>query len=148
MTNKLIIITLFIHTQISVASDNFIWKERKHLDISNGLSHNGITDILYDSRGYIWITTYDGLNCYCGNSNRIYKNSVDSKTFPSNRLRSITEDNRGKIWIGSEKGLFYYNYSKDEFITAHTSDKNLIITDIITTKDKVIAFSLLLNRIF
>ena len=38
----------------------------KTLGISDGLRSNSVTSVLADSRGYLWIGTYQGLNRYDG----------------------------------------------------------------------------------
>ena len=63
-----------------------------NVNISNGLSHNGVTATMRDSRGYLWICTYDGLNQYNGFTVKIYKNTLSENLFNSNRIRCIAED--------------------------------------------------------
>ena len=38
----------------------------KTLGIADGLRSNSVTSVLSDSRGYLWIGTYQGLNRYDG----------------------------------------------------------------------------------
>lgn len=73
--------------------------------IDNGLSQNAVTAIIEDSRGYLWISTYDGLNLYDGDEFKIIRNSVDSIVLNSNRVRALYEDKKQRIWIGTENGI-------------------------------------------
>ncbi|MFR9533162.1 MAG: two-component regulator propeller domain-containing protein [Rikenellaceae bacterium] len=80
------------------------------IDISNGLSHNGVTSIVEDSRGYLWIATYDGLNIYNGNSFSILRNSADTTILSTNRVRALYEAPDGQMWIGTDRGVVIYDY--------------------------------------
>ena len=62
-------------------------------------------NILIDSKGLIWITTYgNGLFCYNPKTELLqnYKYSANKNSPASDYLLSITEDKYGNIWIGSE----------------------------------------------
>ena len=51
---------------------------------NNGLSYDGISAIMQDSRGFIWIGTYKGLNRYDGNTFKVYgmlEMGLDSDSF-------------------------------------------------------------------
>ena len=41
-------------------------------DVISGLSANSIKSIIQDKKGYIWLATSDGLNCFNGNSFKSY----------------------------------------------------------------------------
>ncbi|MFI3321133.1 MAG: two-component regulator propeller domain-containing protein [Rikenellaceae bacterium] len=85
------------------------------ISVDNGLSHTGVTSIIKDSRGYLWMGSYDGLNRYNGSAVSVYKNRRDSMVFGSNRIRTVAEDNRGRIWIGTESGISIFDYDKNRF---------------------------------
>ncbi|UXX78109.1 ATP-binding protein [Reichenbachiella carrageenanivorans] len=87
----------------------------QNLSISDGLAHNGVTDIYEDSRGFVWVATYDGLNRYDGYEFRKYKNTLDEDYLISNRVRALNEDKRGKLWIGTDDGITLYDFRKDKF---------------------------------
>ncbi|MGJ8732983.1 MAG: ligand-binding sensor domain-containing protein, partial [Cellulophaga sp.] len=85
------------------------------LTISEGLAHNGVTSVLEDSRGFLWLGTYEGLNKYNGYEFKVYKNTLDQNILTSNRVRTINEDLKGNIWIGTDQGVSIYNYDKEAF---------------------------------
>lgn len=105
------------------------------MSIANGLSDNGVTTIYNDSRGYLWIATYDGLNCYNGHVVTIYKNSVNNMFLPSNRIRAIAEDAQGRLWIGTDEGLVVYDYALDKFIIGDRFSRGGIIRKILIVDD-------------
>ncbi|WP_159086074.1 hybrid sensor histidine kinase/response regulator transcription factor [Flavobacterium faecale] len=111
---RTLVFTLFaLQLQAQVDQLNY----SKNISISNGLAHNGVTAILEDSKGYIWIGTYDGLNRYDGYEFSIYKNSVDTDVLVNNRIRTLAEDKKGNLWIGTDEGISIFNYTKEKFTT-------------------------------
>lgn len=131
----LFFISLFSNITISRAADQtMLIKET--INITKGLSNNSVNTIFQDSRGYIWIGTYDGLCCYNGFSITTYKN----KELPSSTINSIVEDSQGRLWIGTDNGAAVYDYQRDIF-TALSSEEvkrtrsNLSIVKIIISSD-------------
>ncbi|MRI00114.1 response regulator [Kriegella sp. EG-1] len=102
---------------------------KKHLTISEGLAHNGVTSILEDSKGYLWFGTYDGLNRYDGHELKMFKNTIDNQLFLSNRIRALKEDKNGNIWIGTDEGITLYDYRYDQFrnLYANNSRKGPVV---------------------
>jgi signal transduction histidine kinase/ligand-binding sensor domain-containing protein/DNA-binding response OmpR family regulator len=74
--------------------------------------------MLQDSRGFLWIGTYIGLNKYDGYKFTIYKNSqVDSSSISENKIRALCEDKNGNIWIGTwGGGLDKFNCDTEKFM--------------------------------
>ena len=58
----------------------------RFLTTDEGLSSSSVTSILQDSKGFIWIGTYDGLNRYDGYNFVQYKNSASDSTSISHNL--------------------------------------------------------------
>ena len=75
---------------------------------TNSLSNDFITNIIEDSKGILWITTWGGgLNKFEKDKNRFthYKhNSSNPKTVSDNFLKTVIEDSEGKLWIGTQSG--------------------------------------------
>ena len=93
----------------------------KKITISDGLAHNGISSMLEDSNGFIWIGTYQGLNKYDGVKLTTYKNTIDLDILTSNRVRSISEDKNKNLWIGTDEGLTIYNTEQENFIKIYSN---------------------------
>ena len=61
-----------------------------HLDITDGLSHNQVTAIFKDSRGFMWFGTMTGLNRYDGFNFKVYKHKLqDSTSLKDDFIQSI-----------------------------------------------------------
>ena len=87
-----------------------------YLTTQEGLSQNHITDIFQDSRGFLWIGTFNGLNRYDGYTIKTFHNEYGnnhSLSHPS--VNVIYEDKTGVIWVGTEYGLNKFDESKGQF---------------------------------
>jgi ligand-binding sensor domain-containing protein len=84
-----------------------------HLDREGGLSNNNAFSILSDSKNFLWIGTFNGMNRFDGSSCRVYK------PFNSNikglNFSNLIEDKNGDIWSTSESGLNHYLRKTDSF---------------------------------
>lgn len=81
---------------------------------NSGISYDGISDILQDSRGLLWIGTFKGLNRYDGNRFTVY--DKDDLGSPSDFIHCLEEDSNANIWVGTDRGVVIYDYSHDSFI--------------------------------
>ncbi len=76
-----------------------------HLTVSDGLSHNTITALLQDRRGFVWIGTQDGLTRFDGYEFVIYRYEPDNPNSLSyNHVRALVEDTTGALWIATHGG--------------------------------------------
>ncbi len=77
----------------------------RHYTLEDGLSQLSGLSILQDSKGFIWIGTFDGLNRFDGYSYKIYKHDPqDATSISDNTIWALLEDNRGNIWVGTNAG--------------------------------------------
>lgn len=84
-----------------------------HIDRSLGLSYDAVKCMLQDSRGFIWIGTYKGLNRYDGVRVKNYDRfdmGVDS-----DYINVLSEDSVGNILVGTDNGIVIYDYVLDDF---------------------------------
>jgi signal transduction histidine kinase/ligand-binding sensor domain-containing protein/DNA-binding response OmpR family regulator len=87
------------------------------LDIRNGLSHNQVTSILKDNKGFMWFGTLSGLNKYDGHKFKIFKHSVsDTTTLNDDFIVSISQGPDNKIWVETRNGFNIYDPEKEIFI--------------------------------
>lgn len=114
----------------------------RHYNIENGVSSNGISTILQDQKGYIWLGTDNGLSRFDGNQFVFYqKDNPLYPDFHASSINAICETNTNELWIGTENGVYIYNQVKDTFtpFLAKTSNNTGIsswITHIIQDKEK------------
>lgn len=85
-------------------------------NVENGLAQNSTWDILHDSRGFLWLSTADGINRYNGYEMYHYKNNSNEKhsIYGITRFRFLEDKNRD-IWISHDRGVSVYNRIKDNF---------------------------------
>ena len=95
------------------------------LTSDNGLSQNTVLSIFQDSRQFLWLGTYNGLNRYDGYNFKVYKmQKANPKSINGQMFTSIVEDKNGNLWIASYGGgLNKYDRLTDDF-TRFTFDKN------------------------
>jgi ligand-binding sensor domain-containing protein len=100
-TAGLLFVCLFIASNL-LAQEN---RPVTYLGLEQGLSNNGVTDIFQDKNGFMWFSTYEGLNKYDGYDFTIFKNKIgDSTSLVGNLMHTINGDNTGRIWIGGQRG--------------------------------------------
>ena len=137
----MIFLSLLVSCQLLAQKSSIHYTQQ--LTISDGLAHNGVTAIIEDKQGFLWIGTFDGLNRYNGYEFKVYKNSVDEDFLPSNRVRAIIQDKNENLWVGTDEGLAIYEYKKERFRTIYSNQLNgkskngPIIRKIILTKQNV-----------
>jgi len=104
---------LFSGSFLKAQSNQF---QFSHLDINNGLSHNEVTSMLKDSRGFMWFGTLSGLNRYDGYKFKVFKHSVsDTTSLDDDYIVSITEGPENKLWIETRNGFNIYDPATDKF---------------------------------
>lgn len=110
----LLLIIPFFFAENLTAQNNLHFN---YLTVNNGLSQNSITSIIQDSKGLIWIASYDGLNRFDGFSTLIKRHESKNKnSLTENRILCMTEHRNGKIWIGTDGGgINVYDPGSDNF---------------------------------
>jgi len=95
-----------------------------HISFQDGLSQVIVTSIIQDSKGFIWIGTFDGLNRYDGKNFVVYKHDPDDdKSISSSDINTLLEDKDGNLWIGTRDGLNMFDMKKEIFVK-YKNDKN------------------------
>ncbi|MFK7771215.1 MAG: ATP-binding protein [Saprospiraceae bacterium] len=100
-----------IPTQLN--SDNY---KVIHHGVENGLSQGTAYSILKDSRGFMWFTSYEGLNRFDGHEFKVYSESPrDSNSLTGSQTFGLVEDAYGNIWTGTDVCLNRYLRPADQF---------------------------------
>ncbi|MCD7938143.1 MAG: hybrid sensor histidine kinase/response regulator, partial [Tannerellaceae bacterium] len=89
-----------------------------------------VTQIIQDSRGFLWFATHAGLCRYDGYRLHIYKDNLYMPGLLSNnKIKSLAEDKNNTLWIGTEYGI-----NKMDLITGHIqSYTEGVVNDVIAT---------------
>lgn len=90
----------------------------RSLTPGNGLSQISVNGLFQDERGFIWIATREGLNCYNGNNIHVYKQQKENpNTLSSNNILKLTGNNDGKIYLLCIDGISEWDMKTEQFNT-------------------------------
>jgi len=88
----------------------------------NGIRNNYITSILQDADGFIWISTYNGLNRFDPQNPKsgvikYYSSSENQNTINDNLVWHVNQSQTDQniLWISTAKGLCSYNIKTNIF---------------------------------
>lgn len=91
----------------------------------NSISNNSIRSIIKDSKGNIWLGTYEGLNKLIRNESNdsiSFRSFTQKEGLPNNMVQLIVEDNSGNLWIGTNNGLCKFDIQTETFVRYSISD--------------------------
>ena len=108
-----LIISLFFQDG-TAQRDHFYFN---HLTQTDGLSQTTNNVVFKDSRGFVWISSLNGLNRYDGREIKVYKyRAGDPHSLPDNYIQSrFVEDGDGNIWFTTHEALVCYVRKYDRF---------------------------------
>lgn len=87
-----------------------------HLKSADGLPHQQVEAMAFDSMGRLWVGTRNGLACYDGYSFKTYYcNPLDSTSLPYNFVTRLLVSSDNTLWIGSERGICRFRPETDNF---------------------------------
>ena len=90
---------------------------------AEGLANSHIHEIFQDSRGFIWISTENGLSKFDGM--KFSTARYDRKKqhpIASNIARTVFEDSNGTIWVGTSAGLQTFDTQYNTFTSINLED--------------------------
>lgn len=107
---------LTLLTGISLAGNTEV--QITHFSEKDGLPQSVFTGIIQDSKGYIWICSWNGLCRYDGYSFFHYKaRQGDNCPLPNNRILSISETKDGNILCKfHENKFFLFKFNEKRFV--------------------------------
>ena len=115
---KLITVTILSLISISV----FAQKARLYTS-AEGLANSHIHDIFQDSKGFIWISTENGLSKFDGMKFSTARfDRTKQNPIASNIARTVFEDSNGVLWVGTSAGLQIYDTQYNTFIKINLED--------------------------
>jgi ligand-binding sensor domain-containing protein/signal transduction histidine kinase len=81
----------------------------RHLTTRDGLLQGSCYYILKDSRGFVWMSSQNGLNRFDGSRFAVYRfDAQDSTTIGKGEIRGLVETPKGDLWVGTEDCLSQY----------------------------------------
>ncbi|MCR5180237.1 MAG: response regulator [Bacteroidaceae bacterium] len=103
----------------------------------DGLSDNSVLCGLRDSYGFMWFGTSNGLNCFDGQHNTVYRNMVSSDvSFENNLITSLLEQD-DDIWFGGSFGLYVYHRQQNTFTRFRVKTKyGVVISSTVQHMDR------------
>lgn len=108
------VVLLSVNVQaLAVTVDSRTFPFVHFTQVNSDISYDGISCMFQDSRGFIWVGTFRGLNRYDGNHFTVYDKTDFGSV--SDFIHSIAEDDDGNIWVGTDKGVVIYDYRMDVF---------------------------------
>ncbi len=113
--NKYLILTfIFLLSSIILAQSYQIRFE--HITTDDGLSSNRISHIFQDRKGFLWISTEDGINRYDGYNFKQFRQITGNLNSISDfAVEYIFEDSKGLFWISTREGLDLFDPVKEIF---------------------------------
>ena len=97
----------------------------RHYNIENGMSSNSVTDIIQDRKGYIWMATDGGLNCFDGISFTFYqKGNPHYPTLQTNIIHTLCEAGEDTLWLGTDIGIYIYNMKENRIARFDRTTEN------------------------
>ncbi len=89
--------------------------EIEHFTVHDGLSQGIVTGVLQDRKGFMWFSSWNGINKFDGYTFKTYKGSKEH-SLSNNRITYIAESTYGDIWCRTYDGRAYLlNYASEEF---------------------------------
>lgn len=91
----------------------------------DGLSHPYITSKYEDSKGFMWLSTFDAVNRWDGVFMKVYNHEKQFLNGPLlQQSYGFVEDESSNIYTGSKNGLYEYIRTKDVFRLYDVDPKN------------------------
>ena len=126
---KYLILTILNVLVFTTSAQELVFE---HYNEVNGLSHNSVRSIVQDSKGFLWIATFGGVNRFDGYDFKAFQSKVNTPNYlHSDDILEIVIDKQDNLWIATDFGLTKYNISTHIFKTYHANknEKNAIVGD-------------------
>lgn len=95
----------------------------KQYTTQDGLSQMQIQDMFRDSRGYLWLSTRDGVSWFNGSE---FHKLGHAEGLLGHDVRSVREDDSGKLWIASNAGLCRFDGASVDTFLRDRNIRNLV----------------------
>lgn len=135
MKKQLLLTLLFLYSITNPLHSSNL----RQISNRDGLSNSSVTCLYQDSKRFLWIGTYDGLNMYDSRDIYVYKPDINNQnSLSSNVIKNILETDSAYLWICTKWGLNklsqrthiieeYYNEFGENSYLAKDSRDNLYV---------------------
>jgi len=133
----MVLICLLIGSIRAQTSETFEWYNEL-----KGLSNNWISNISYDSSGFLWVGTRDGLNRFDGYKFKTFRHNIaDSTSLLHDFGQNLYVDQEGIIWIAYNEGGISTFHPSTQIFSHISNEKTQVLKAIdedfrILKKDK------------
>lgn len=103
---------LFIVSNYEIKAQTSSWYFNE-LNQGKGLSEQTNPELYKDSRGFLWISSFDGLNRFDGKKVKVYKPIIPGTGLDTYITSSIFEDQQGDLWFSTIGGIHHLNWAID-----------------------------------
>jgi ligand-binding sensor domain-containing protein/two-component sensor histidine kinase len=112
----LLIYSIFYYLPLSGQESKWYLKFN-HIGSDKGLSEPTNHFVFKDSKGYVWISSVEGLNRFDGRRVKVYKSDPNepSTLLDDNIQSPFFEDNKSDIWFTTVNGVHVYRRGRDSF---------------------------------
>lgn len=117
MKKHILLIFILIHWVYCVAFDfNQVFRVNL-FSVNEGLSQYDAPCIIQDRYGFIWVSTYDGLNRFDGNDFVHFRHDpYDDNSIHGNRVLRLFIDSQNNFWVVTESGkIDRFDYRTEKF---------------------------------
>jgi ligand-binding sensor domain-containing protein len=89
----------------------------RNIQLKEGLSQVVVTDMAQDAKGFIWISTFDGLNRFDGNYMKVFRhNPEDPSSLPSSKIHKLHAGNGRFLYLLSSDGFYIFDTRQNQTI--------------------------------
>jgi|GEM_PF-2384660 len=121
----LIVFILFWGTCFAQVPQDFLFHFVTNENQGNGLSQTSNHFVFKDSKGFVWISSMDGLNRYDGKNVKVYEEILgDSTSLFGQYVQGVfVEDEKSNLWFSTYRALHYYERKNDNFKHFYLKDE-------------------------
>lgn len=116
LLSTLFLLGLCLFPKETIASQKIANISFQKVELQN-IPSQSIRDIYQDSRGFLWIGTYEGLVRYDGHSSKVYvHDQLNLGSIAHNQIATIIEGPNNKLWVGTADGsISIFDYASETF---------------------------------
>jgi len=116
---RILVVGVLLLTTITVVAQQRIFKT---YSVSDGLVNNSVRRIFQDSKGFLWIATWEGLSKYDGNR---FTNFTESNGLSHNLVNDVVELPSGDMYVAMNNGAV--DVVKDDRVKKAGQFSNIIV---------------------